>query len=299
MIAIDWGTSSLRAYRLDASGGCVEKRQAPLGIMQISEQMSFPQALDNVVGDWFTAGEDQIAMCGMIGSRQGWLEVPYVECPVSEYDIARGMKRVAWGERQASIVPGLTCRGPSGVGDVMRGEETQMLGAMPHLGDGEHMICLPGTHSKWVLVRNRRFVSFTTHMTGELYALLKQHSILGRMMADSPTEDERLNAHFDEGVTRAREPGGLAHHLFGVRAEGLLGRLPNEAASQYLSGLLIGHEIVNAQPAQRTISLLGAPALTTRYSRALADLGYRARVLDEDCAMRGLYRLGTGKGTRI
>jgi 2-dehydro-3-deoxygalactonokinase len=299
MIAIDWGTSALRAYRLDDRGACTAKRDAALGIMQVKDT-SFPAALESVVGDWLAAGEAQIIMSGMVGSRQGWLEVPYVECPASDREVSEGMKEVTWGERRATIVPGLACRGPSGVVDVMRGEETQILGAMSVLGDGDHLICLPGTHSKWVMLRHRRFVSFGTHMTGELFALLKQHSILGRLMAQSTGAGPaaQFDDYFDKGVTRARDPGGLSHHLFGIRAEGLFGRLPAEAASHYLSGLLIGHEIVNAQPATRMIALLGAAPLTARYSRALEDLGYRARILDEDCAMLGLHRLGTGNRSR-
>ncbi len=300
MIGIDWGTSSLRAYRVDEQGDCTDKRDAALGIMQVGKDTSFPAALESVVGDWLAAGETQIIMSGMIGSRQGWLEVPYVQCPVTEREISEGRREVTWSGLRATIVPGLACRGPSGVVDVMRGEETQIIGAMPGLGDGEHLVCLPGTHSKWLVLRNRRFVSFTTHMTGELYALLKQHSILGRLMTDAAAPATQLNEYFDKGVERAREPGGLLHHLFGVRAEGLFGKLPHEAASDYLSGLLIGHEIVSVQPPARIIiPLLGAAALTARYVRALTDLGYRPRTLDEDCAMRGLYRLCTGKGTRI
>jgi 2-dehydro-3-deoxygalactonokinase len=297
MIAIDWGTSALRAYRLNAQGACSDKRDAALGIMQLKEQ-SFPAALESVVGDWLAAGEAQIVMSGMIGSRQGWLEVPYVSCPAGEREVFEGTKEVTWGEHRATIVPGLACRGPSGVVDVMRGEETQILGALAVLGDGDHVVCLPGTHSKWVALRHRRFVSFSTHMTGELFALLKQHSILGRLMSESNANAAAFDDYFDKGVVRARDAGGLPHHLFGVRAEGLFGRLPAEAASHYLSGLLIGHEIVNAQPAARSIELLGAAPLTARYARALADLGYRARILDEDCAMGGLYRLGTAKGSR-
>jgi 2-dehydro-3-deoxygalactonokinase len=266
--------------------------------MQINT-LTFPEALQSVVGDWFATGESQVIMSGMVGSRQGWMEVPYVECPVTERGISEGMKELSWGEHRAAIVPGLACRGETGVVDVMRGEETQILGAMSDLGDGEHLVCLPGTHNKWVFLRNRRFVSFSTHMTGELFALLQQHSILGRMMGAPRAElNAQFSEYFDKGVARAREPGGLSHHLFGVRAESLFGRLPAEAASDYLSGLLIGHEIISVQPEARTISLLGAAPLTARYARALANLGCRARILDEDGAMRGLYRLGTVRGLR-
>jgi 2-dehydro-3-deoxygalactonokinase len=294
LIAIDWGTSSLRAYRLDARGNAADKREAPLGIMQVKGG-AFAQALESVVGDWLAAGEERVFMSGMIGSRQGWAETTYVECPASEHELVRNTVTVTWGARRAVIVPGLRYRDASGAADVLRGEETQILGALADLGDGEHLICLPGTHSKWVEVRNRRFVSFATYMTGELYALLKQQSILSRMMGGAPTDTDVASAYFERGVERARSEGGVLRHLFGVRAEVLVGDLPEAESANYLSGLLIGEEILSADPSGRNVVLIGSAALCARYTRALAILGLRSRTLNEDVAHRGLWRIATSR----
>jgi 2-dehydro-3-deoxygalactonokinase len=220
-------------------------------------------------------------MSGMVGSRQGWVEVPYVQCPAGFDEIAAKLVKVAWADREGWIVPGLSCSDTAGVPDVMRGEETQILGCGV---DGT--ICLPGTHSKWVQVKKARIERFSTSMTGEVYAVLRQHSILGRMMEEG-TPDA---AAFAEGVARSGEAGGLLHHLFGVRTRGLMGDLSAAASASYLSGILIGHEL-RSQDAKQ-VHLLGAPALAALYQQAAAVLGIETRTLDSDSAVRSLYRLG-------
>ncbi len=286
MIAIDWGTSSFRAYRLDAAGAIAEKRHAPLGIMQV-EGGRFAEALEAQIGDWLVAGIGPVLMSGMIGSRQGWKEAAYVECPAGADQIAARLQRVTWGTgREAWIAPGVCCRDAGGVPDVMRGEETQILGVLDQLPT-QAWICLPGTHSKWVEIRDRRIHGFTTHMTGEVFATLRTHTILGRMMTGTSND-----AHwFVAGLDRARQSGGMLHHLFGVRARGLFGELPDAAASAYLSGVLIGHEVQAAAPAGATVYLLGAAALESMYVQALEHFGRRAVQLDADAAVRGLARL--------
>jgi 2-dehydro-3-deoxygalactonokinase len=277
MIAIDWGTSSFRAYRLDAQGGILESRASNQGILNVAPGQ-FPRVLDEQMRGW---EEAPIVMSGMVGSRQGWAEAPYVACPAGLEEIAASLLEVPWGRRSAWIVPGLSCRDGAGVPDVMRGEEVQVLGAGQ---DG--LICLPGTHSKWVEVEAGRIERFSTSMTGEVYAVLKQHSILGRMM-EQGTPDAGA---FAEGVRRSGEPGGLLHHLFGVRTRGLMGELSPAASSSYLSGILIGHELRsrNAKP----FKLLGAPELAALYQQAAAALGIETRTLDADSAVRSLHRLG-------
>lgn len=287
MIAIDWGTSTFRAYRVSADGAVLEKRSAPLGILQV-EGGRFAQALESQVEDWLAAGEGPVLMSGMIGSRQGWKEAPYVACPAGPEDIARGLIEVTWGAgRRAWIAPGLSSRDAAGVPDVMRGEETQILGVLDQLSD-QAWICLPGTHSKWVEVRERKISRFTTHMTGEVFAVMKTHSILSRMLDEAPPD----LACFDAGVRRARDSGGVLHHLFGVRARGLFGELPNQSAASYLSGLLIGHELLSIPvAAENEVCLLGSPELAQLYQRALEQLGRRSIPLDPDSAVRGLIRL--------
>jgi 2-dehydro-3-deoxygalactonokinase len=277
MIAVDWGTSSLRAYRLDAQGSVVDSRTSNQGILNVAPGQ-FPRVLEEQISGW---DEGPIVMSGMVGSRQGWVEVPYVQCPAGFDEIAAKLVKVAWANREGWIVPGLACSDTAGVPDVMRGEETQILGC-----GVEGTICLPGTHSKWVLVKNGRIERFSTSMTGEVYAVLKQHSILGRMMEQGAPDD----GAFAEGIERSGEAGGLLHHLFGVRTRGLMGELSAAASASYLSGILIGHELRSF--ALERFSLLGAPELTALYARAAQALGVETRTLDPNAAVRSLYRLG-------
>jgi 2-dehydro-3-deoxygalactonokinase len=277
MIAIDWGTSSFRAYRLDARGHILESRASSQGILNVAPGQ-FPRVLEDQIRGW---AEAPIVMSGMVGSRQGWVEAPYVQCPAGFDEIAAKLVNAGWANRDAWIVPGLSCTDTAGVPDVMRGEETQILGC-----GVEGTICLPGTHSKWVEVKKARIERFSTAMTGEVYAVLKQHSILGRMMQEGRPD----SGAFAEGVERSGEPGGLLHHLFGVRTRGLLRGLDPAASASYLSGILIGHEL-RSQSAKQ-FYLLGAAELTALYQRAAGVLGIETRTLDPDSAVRSLYRLG-------
>ena len=288
MIAIDWGTTSLRVYRLDATGGIVDARSAPAGILSV-ENGRFADVLEQHAGDWMADGEKQIVMSGMIGSRQGWLEVPYAACPAGLDEIAAGMRKIAWASGEAWIAPGITCRDDAGVPDVIRGEETQILGSLDQFGAGRHTICLPGTHSKWVEVEAGRIVHFSTHMTGEAFAVFKGHSILGRMMKDGMTD---RNA-FADGVRRSADGGGMLHHLFGVRSRGLFGELPDSAATSYLSGLLIGHEIRASAVSRRKVHLLCTPQLAEVYRQALDVVGLESSTLDTDAVTVGLFRLAS------
>jgi len=286
MIAIDWGTSSFRAYRLGSDGRVLDARSAPKGILAV-ENGKFSAVLEAQAGDWIAAGDGPVLMSGMIGSRQGWLEVPYAACPAGFEEIAAGMSKVTWDGGTARIAPGLTCRDEAGIPDVMRGEEVQILGALSRLGPGAHMVCLPGTHSKWVEVTNGRIARFTTHMTGEAFAVFKAHSILGRMMKDGATD---VTA-FEDGVRRSADAGGLLHHLFGVRARGLFGELTETASASYLSGILVGHEIRSARGGWSLVHLLCSVQLAEIYGLAFAMLGIEAKTLDPDSVSEGLFRL--------
>ncbi|MBI3526423.1 MAG: 2-dehydro-3-deoxygalactonokinase [Betaproteobacteria bacterium] len=288
MLAIDWGTTSFRAYRLDPAGRIVNTRSAPAGILSV-EGGNFAAALEQQAGDWIADGETQVVMSGMIGSRQGWIEVPYAACPAGLDEIAAGMRKVAWDRGEAWIAPGLTCRDDAGVPDVIRGEETQILGILAQFGAGRHTICLPGTHSKWVEVENGKIVHFSTHMTGEAFAVFKAHSILGRMMKDGVTD---RNA-FTDGVRRSADDGGMLHHLFGVRSRGLLGELQETASASYLSGLLIGHEIHAAGISGQPVHLLCTPQLADVYRQALDVLGLESSTLDSNAVTTGLFRLAS------
>ena len=272
MIAVDWGTSSFRAYRLDAAGGIIETRSAPLGIRSVGAGR-FAQTLDEQLAGW---DERPIVMSGMVGSRQGWVEAPYVPCPAGLEEIRAAMREVSKG---VWIVPGVSCR--DGVPDVMRGEEVQLLGA-----GRDGLICLPGTHSKWVVMEDGRIQRFWTYMTGEVYAVLKQHSILGRMMEEGAPDP----AAFADGVARSGQGRGLLHHLFGVRTRGLMGELGPVAAASYLSGILIGHELRSVEA--KTVHVLGTAELARLYLAAAGQLGIRAQALDPQSGVRALFRLG-------
>ena len=286
MIAVDWGTTNVRAWRLAADGQILERRARPQGIMVVA-QGAFSSVLDDFIGSWIDEGAGPVFMCGMVGSRQGWIEVPYVRCPASLHEIVAGVREVRWRrDRSAYICPGLSCEDAEGVPDVIRGEESKALGAMEHVPPGQVDLRLPGTHSKHLRVRDGVIESFTTYMTGEVFALLRNDSILARMMEGDAVDLEG----FEKGVRRSRDPGGLLHHLFGVRTCALLGKMPPNALSGYLSGMLIGHEIHASIPAKHTF-VIAASEVGSLYVRALALSGGEATMVESDAAAMGLFRI--------
>lgn len=297
LIALDWGSTHLRAYRLGAAGEVLATRHSGAGASVLQGGAAFAEALAALVGDWRV---EQPALpllaCGMVGSQHGWQEAPYVRCPAGAEDLAGHTVRLPSG---LHIVPGLLHEAAQP--DVMRGEETQIVGALaqhPMLA-ARSCLVLPGTHAKWARVQDGRVRSFSTHMTGELFALLRRHSVLARLMpADgaSPSAPEA----FVRGVQAGREDGGLAHQLFAVRTLGLFGGIVAEALPDYLSGLLIGHEISRelriGTPEQ--LVLVGEPALCARYAQALACFGLPApRQLDHTAPV-GLWQLARLMGRR-
>jgi 2-dehydro-3-deoxygalactonokinase len=293
VIAIDWGTSSLRAWRLDGpSGRIVEQRRAALGILACDGR--FEAVLAQQIDGW---DDPKLLLAGMIGSRQGWREAPYVDCPATPAAIAAAVMPISAASlpgRQVAIVPGLQTRDADGVGDVMRGEETQVCGLIGDLGPGVHTLCLPGTHSKWVRVADGRIEAFRTAMTGEVYHVLRSHSILGRLMTEADAAFDPVA--FDRGLARAERPGGLLHHAFGVRSEGLFGALAPKQLPDYLSGILIGHELRELAPAGGVVHLIGQDALLARYGHALRSLGCEPVPHGEDLAAQGLWRLARAAG---
>ncbi|NJC43077.1 UNVERIFIED_ORG: 2-dehydro-3-deoxygalactonokinase [Xanthomonas campestris] len=290
MIAIDWGTSSLRGYLLAADGTVLEQRRGSDGILAC--QGRFAEVLSTLVDGW----DGPLLLSGMIGSRNGWVEQAYLPCPADTAALAQAMRsytdllpgRTLW------FVPGVSTGEQHGVPDVMRGEETQLVGLIAALGDGEHVACLPGTHSKWAQIAHGQLTGFATVMTGELYAVLRQHSILGKLMQDDPADLD--TDAFAQGVDRSAAPGGLSHHLFGARTLGLFDRLAATALPSYLSGLLIGHELREQRGSQATVHLVGSPGLAQRYALALAQLGVRTQLHREDLAATGLFALARQRG---
>ncbi|MCW3474245.1 2-dehydro-3-deoxygalactonokinase [Limobrevibacterium gyesilva] len=282
MIGVDWGTSSFRAFRLAADGRILGRRSTPRGILHV-EGGRFADALLAEIGPWLAEGERRVLLSGMIGSRQGWVEAPYLPCPAGAAELAAALAPVPFDAAQVLLVAGLSDADDSGTPEVMRGEETQIVGAMQAL-DGDGLACLPGSHSKWARIAAGRIAAFRTYLSGEAFAALRSGTILGRMMQDGPTDP----AAFDRGVARSGDYGHLLHHLFGVRTLGLFGRLSEHESASYLSGLLIGHEVRAARPQGLTVHLIGAAPLCALYARAIAACGGEAVLQDEDAAARGL-----------
>lgn len=282
MIGIDWGTTRFRAYLLDDAGQVLEKRATDRGILEVPGGY-FAAVLREEVGDWIAAGHSRVLLSGMIGSRQGWCEVAYLFCPAGPAEIAAALAPVEFASAQVRIVPGLISADAAGVPEVMRGEETEIVGAMNDFPDCAR-VCLPGSHAKWVTVEGGTIRGFTTHLTGEAFAALKGHTILGRMMREGPFAADA----FDRGVVRSGEAGGLLHHLFGVRTLALMGKLAEAEAASYLSGLMIGHEVRAGLEGARRVHLIGAPDLCDRYARAITASGGEAILLPPERAAAGL-----------
>ncbi|SRR5579863_1571084 len=284
MIGVDWGISSMRAYRLHG-GRVSDRREQPAGILTVPDGR-FEQTLRECVGQWLADGEDRVLLSGMIGSRQGWRESRTVACPAGIADLAAALTTVPFDGAAVRIVPGIATTDADGIPEFMRGEETQIMGT--DIGTG--VACLPGSHSKWATMAEGRIVAFATYMTGEAFAAIRDHTILSRQIRDrdaQPCDDV-----FDAGVARSAESGGLLHHLFGVRSLGLAGLMADAEAGLYLSGLMIGHEVRAALQSAGTVSVIGSPALSALYVRAIVACGGTARLADPDAAAPGLAMIG-------
>jgi 2-dehydro-3-deoxygalactonokinase len=279
-IGLDWGTTSFRAYLADADGRALQTLPDGEGALALKPGEHEAYLAGRLAG-W---PKLPVLACGMVGAKQGWREAPYVACPAGLAEIAAAMAEVG----DVRIVPGVSAFDRAGAPDVMRGEETQLLGALAAgLGDGVYV--LPGTHSKWARVERGRIAGFETFMTGEAFAVLKTHSVLGRMMA-APTPGEG----FARGVEAARgleRPGDLLHAMFAARTFGLFDTLPADQLGDYLSGLLIGAEIVAGAAGVANATAIGSAGLTARYIEAGGRLGVAIAPAPENCALLGLAAL--------
>lgn len=278
----DWGSTRLRLWRM-AEAKVADRREGP-GIFAAPDRAA---ALLDALGDW---PGDRLMLCGMAGAREGLHEVPYLPCPISANQWASGTADIALGEWRVSIAAGLSCRTLQGRSDVMRGEEAQVFGALtldPALAAGTHWLLLPGTHSKWVRVKDGSITGFRTFMTGELFALLERSSLA---VAGSAAGNDN-EPGFSAGLDRTLEGGGLSGNLFEARSAQLVEGRSGDWGRGFLSGLLVGTEVAELAP-QGLVTVIGAPELSGRYAEALARHGAEARPMDgEACAIAGLRLL--------
>ncbi|MDO9638917.1 MAG: 2-dehydro-3-deoxygalactonokinase [Pseudotabrizicola sp.] len=286
-IAVDWGTSNLRVWAMGAEG-ILAHASSDNGMGQLTRDQ-FEPALLELIAPWLGAGETTVIACGMVGSRQGWHEAPYRAVPCAPLDRS-GLVRVPVQDARIAmfIAPGLQ---QTRAADVMRGEETQIAGALALHPAFDGVMCLPGTHSKWAQISAGEVVSFQTYMTGELFALLSQHSVLRHGMVGTGWDDAAFDAGLSDALSR---PDRIGAQLFTLRAEGLLAGLLPESARSRLSGLLIGVELAAAKPywLGQPVTLIGAEALCANYARALLAQGVTARTLPAtECTLAGLASL--------
>ncbi len=295
LIGLDWGSTRLRAYRFDEAGSIAETRALPWGSRQLPPG-GFAAAFGQAIEGWPHA---PVLACGMVGSRGGWREVAYLDTPCRLDALAGALTAVdAPDGRSVHIVPGL--RDPTGP-DVMRGEETQVAGVLAQSATpgGDVQLLMPGTHSKWVHVHCHTVTGFTTVMTGELFALLRDHSILGAGQPDGGADDDA----FALGVAAVRSSGaaGALSCLFSARALMLEGALAPASIQDFLSGLLIGDELRMALAAGWAtpgvpVQVVGEDALCARYLRAAPAFGLTLQRTSGAAAASGLWQVAAMAG---
>lgn len=294
LIGVDWGTSSLRGYLIDSHGAVLNKLHAPDGIMQIPDK-EFESALVRLLQTWRNSFDLPVIASGMITSRNGWLETPYLAVPANVSQLASSLtsKRTDSG-LDVHFVTGLTIR-PNSAPDVMRGEETQLVGVV-EMGLTEGVVVMPGTHSKWVTLRNGSIEDFSTFMSGEIFAALRDHTILGTLMKDN---DFHVGG-FHRGVVDGYKAGTqLLHTLFHVRTLPLFNLIAEEEVSDYLSGMLIGAEIRGANDngmAINHVTVVGQDSLVERYTRAFQSLQMKVTVAADDIVARGHFAIAKSAG---
>lgn len=291
-LVIDWGTTRFRAYLMDGDGHVLDRVESHDGIMSVKPG-GFPAVLAIRCGSWLARHPDMpVVMAGMVGSRNGWVEAPYRACPATVGDIASAMQPVDIGNgRIAHIIPGCTYRDESHTPDVMRGEETLAFGAQ--CDDG--LIILPGTHSKWVRMAQGVIAEFATFMTGEIYAALLNHTILGTLKLEPANTDG-----FSKGVAASNRGGGLTHQAFAARTAVLLGDMHGSEVGPFLSGLVIGSEIKSALERfsdRHAVTLVAEGPIAEFYQTACGAFQCHARVMaPEPCLIAGLNRIASAKG---
>ena len=289
-IAVDWGSTSFRAYLLDAQLNCVDKISNDKGVFNLEQP--FAEVLQEACSEWLNAGEiEEVLLAGMAGSRNGWLETSYSQCPVTARKHRQSAQSIANQlDLNISVLPGVQAKSPSDYPDVMRGEEVQIFGTLEALSNEDAYVCLPGTHSKWVDLKDGKIESFATLMTGELFALLGEYSSIGTLVTDKKFENES----FLKGVNDQKDGSkllntkvGLTHSLFSVRARAVSNTLEANSVYSYLSGLLLADEIATAQSLfgiHKEVVLISDEKLSQPYQIALDSFGLQAKLIDSEAA---------------
>jgi 2-dehydro-3-deoxygalactonokinase len=296
-VAVDWGTSNLRAWAMGGDGSVVASASSDNGMGRL-EREQFPAALQDVASQLGVAKGTEVLICGMAGARQGWLEAPYLEAPTDLRGLHAGAVRPPMPDESlnASILPGVCQR--QGDENVMRGEETQLLGLASLMPGYKGLVCLPGTHSKWALLRGTTVERFTTAMTGEVFELLRTQSVLRHSVGSAgggAEQDEGFAAGASAGLDR---PGDLLGQLFRVRAASLLSDRGADWSVGYLSGLLIGTEIAanRNQIGTDAVPLIGSTSLCRLYKQVLEMAGARAQLVDAtEAVLAGLKAARSAK----
>lgn len=294
-IAIDWGSSTFRAFLLDGDFTVQDSVCAESDIFA-ADGPPKDEVFRRYCGAWVERHPGiEVLMSGMVGSRSGWVETGYVDCPAGRRRLAESVITVESRiDARLRIVPGVRGPSPSGAPDVMRGEEVQVFGALALLGLEEGMFCLPGTHSKWVEVRRGEIRRFATFMTGELFALTAAGGALGTLGARGELDPESFRA----GLRHSRAPGGLAHQLFSLRARSLTGDPGVSSLRACLSGIFVGNELAGAKAlfpdTQRAIVVAG-PVLAPNYELALSSAGLRPVLVSaEEAFLAGIVGILNG-----
>jgi 2-dehydro-3-deoxygalactonokinase len=294
-IALDWGSSRLRAYRLSTYGATIEERSADIGVFNVQDR-AFERSLRSLIGDWLDAlSTAEICAAGMIGSANGWVEAPYVRAPATVAQLRTQCVRVPFehSAHALQIVPGVRV-GAGAATDVMRGEETQIFGVLGDAQDG--VFCLPGTHNKWVIVQGGRIVHFRTHFSGELYQWVSAASGIGKVLAlDAPFD----GVAFDEAVQRAADaPADLLNHLFQLRASVVARECSGAQSASGAQGVVIGNDVANGLSYLRRngmrladVHIIGAGPLCALYQRALGLHDVASVVHSQDATVKGLTRI--------
>ena len=292
LIGVDWGSSRFRAYLMARDGAILDSVSSADGVAAVPRG-AFPATFRRLLAAWLDAYPGlPVLASGMVGSRNGWREAPYVQCPADPRAVAEKLVAVEADGRRVLIVPGLSCEDDIGHPDVMRGEEVEILGVAE---TGARLAVLPGSHCKWAVVEDGRVVRFKTFVTGELFAALRDHTLVGAFARAAP--EQRPGPAFARGAatgaaaTHGDDGLGLIGALFSARSLPLMGRLAEGDTGEYLSGLLIGAEIAEARGvfANETAHVAGADALAARYLAAFAARGERAFAVPPYAAARGLF----------